>query len=254
MNHVKAVPIADYGFLVRRRGDGARRARRRRRLDVPAAPGLPERLRCAARAATRGASGSAPSDVSVPAARRYLPGTMVLETSWGTPTGWIIVRDVLLIGPWHHDDGVSPKHRRTPTDYDAEHTLLRTIRCVSGEVQMVHGVRAGARLRALGGDVDVCRPRLPRGPGAGRGVRRVADASPPTCGSASRAARRRRGRCSRRATRASSPCRGASTCRRRRRARRRTSGSSGRRTTGSTGSPAGASRTTRGAATSSEAR
>ncbi len=78
-----------------------------------------------------------PSDVSVPTARRYLPGTMVLETSWGTPTGWIIVRDVLLIGPWHHDDGVSQKHQRTPADYDAEHTLLRTIRCVSGEVQTV---------------------------------------------------------------------------------------------------------------------
>ena len=78
-----------------------------------------------------------PSDVSVPTARRYLPGTMVLETSWATPTGWIIVRDVLLIGPWHHDDGVSKKHHRTPMDYDAEHTLLRSIRCVSGEVQTV---------------------------------------------------------------------------------------------------------------------
>src|SRR4051794_41270385 len=59
-----------------------------------------------------------PSDVSVPTARRYLPGTMVLETSWGTPTGWIIVRDVLLIGPWRHDDDVSAKHQRTPMDYD----------------------------------------------------------------------------------------------------------------------------------------
>src|ERR1051325_6539185 len=36
-----------------------------------------------------------PADVYVPAARRYLPGTMVLETSWGTATGWVIVRDVL---------------------------------------------------------------------------------------------------------------------------------------------------------------
>src|ERR1700730_9183550 len=40
-----------------------------------------------------------PADISVPTARRYLPGTMVLETSWGTnDDGWIIVRDVLLIG------------------------------------------------------------------------------------------------------------------------------------------------------------
>jgi alpha,alpha-trehalase len=77
-----------------------------------------------------------PSDVQVPAARRYLPGTMVLETSWSTSTGWIVVRDVLLIGPWHHEDELSNTHRRAPTDYDAEHVLLRTVRCVNGEVQV----------------------------------------------------------------------------------------------------------------------
>ncbi len=77
-----------------------------------------------------------PADVTVPAARRYLPGTMVLETSWGTTTGWIIVRDVLLIGPWHHMDELSHTHRRAPTDYDADHVLLRTVRCVNGEVQV----------------------------------------------------------------------------------------------------------------------
>src|ERR1700716_869089 len=78
-----------------------------------------------------------PDDVMVPAARRYLPGTMVLETSWGTTTGWIIVRDVLLIGPWHHENEMSRTHRRAPTDYDADHVLLRTVRCVNGEVQLV---------------------------------------------------------------------------------------------------------------------
>jgi len=78
-----------------------------------------------------------PADVLVPAARRYVPGTMVLETSWGTPTGWIVVRDVLLIGPWHHDGAQrSRTHRRAPTDYDADHVLLRTVRCVTGEVQV----------------------------------------------------------------------------------------------------------------------
>ena len=66
---------------------------------------------------------------------RYLPGTMVIETSWGTPTGWIIVRDALVIGPWHHEDDRSKTYRRTPSDYEAEHMLVRTIRCVSGEVQ-----------------------------------------------------------------------------------------------------------------------
>jgi alpha,alpha-trehalase len=78
-----------------------------------------------------------PDDTEVPAQRRYLPGTMVLETSWGTPTGWIIVRDLLLIGPWHHDDDLSNTHKRAPTDYDADHVLLRTVRCVNGEVQIV---------------------------------------------------------------------------------------------------------------------
>ena len=77
-----------------------------------------------------------PADISVPAARRYLPGTNVLETSWGTPTGWMIVRDVLLFGPWRHDDERSHTQRRPPTDYDASHILLRMVRCVNGEMQL----------------------------------------------------------------------------------------------------------------------
>src|SRR5829696_9557970 len=77
-----------------------------------------------------------PVDTTVPAGRRYLPGTMVLETTWGTRTGWIIVRDVLLIGPWHHDADRSHTHRRSPTDNDADHVLLRTMRCVNGFVEM----------------------------------------------------------------------------------------------------------------------
>src|SRR5947209_12480274 len=77
-----------------------------------------------------------PGAVTVPAARRYRPGTMVLETSWGTRGGWIIVRDLLLIGPWHHPEDRSHTHRRSPTDYDADHVLLRTVRCVNGEVQL----------------------------------------------------------------------------------------------------------------------
>jgi GH15 family glucan-1,4-alpha-glucosidase len=77
-----------------------------------------------------------PSGITVPAARRYLPGTMVLETSWGTGAGWIIVRDVLLIGGWHHEHDRSGTHRRAPTDYDADHVLLRSVRCVNGEVEV----------------------------------------------------------------------------------------------------------------------
>jgi alpha,alpha-trehalase len=78
-----------------------------------------------------------PLGIEVPASRRYLPGTMVLETSWWTGAGWIIVRDVLLIGSWHHEEERSHTHRRAPTDYDADHVLLRTVRCVNGEVEIV---------------------------------------------------------------------------------------------------------------------
>ena len=77
-----------------------------------------------------------PVDTAVPAGRRYVPGTMVMETTWGTRTGWIIVRDVLLIGPWHHELDRSRSHRRSPTDTDADHVLLRTLRCVNGRVEM----------------------------------------------------------------------------------------------------------------------
>src|SRR3954447_9029425 len=77
-----------------------------------------------------------PADAGVPAARRYIPGTLVLETSWETKTGWMIVRDALCIGPWHHDQQRSSTHRRSPTDYDAEHVLVRTIKCVHGSVML----------------------------------------------------------------------------------------------------------------------
>jgi GH15 family glucan-1,4-alpha-glucosidase len=77
-----------------------------------------------------------PAEQAVPAGRRYLPGTMILETTWGTRTGWVIVRDVLLVGPWHHEEERSATHRRSPTDYDADHVLLRTLRCVNGSVEI----------------------------------------------------------------------------------------------------------------------
>ena len=44
-----------------------------------------------------------PAETTVPADRRYLAGTMVLETSWDCGGGWIIVRDCLVMGPWLHE-------------------------------------------------------------------------------------------------------------------------------------------------------
>ncbi len=77
-----------------------------------------------------------PHGVRVPVARRYLPGTLILETTWQTETGWLVVRDAMLMGPWHDLESRSGTHRRTPTDDDAEHILLRTIKCVSGTVDL----------------------------------------------------------------------------------------------------------------------
>jgi alpha,alpha-trehalase len=77
-----------------------------------------------------------PADIEVPAGRRYLPGTMVLETTWGLPTGWAEVRDVLLVGPWRQSGQRSATHRRVPSDHSAERVLLRTVRCISGEVDI----------------------------------------------------------------------------------------------------------------------
>jgi GH15 family glucan-1,4-alpha-glucosidase len=99
-----------------------------------------------------------PADITVPASRRYLPGTMVLETSWGTREGWIIVRDVLLIGPWHHESDRSHTHRRSPTDYDADHVLLRMVRCVNGEVQLTLDCEPAFDYGRVRGHWDYCGP------------------------------------------------------------------------------------------------
>jgi GH15 family glucan-1,4-alpha-glucosidase len=76
----------------------------------------------------------APYGVDVPAGRRYVPGTNVLETTWMTPTGWVVVRDALTIGDWQHHAVPTEIHTRPPTDHDADYLLVRTVECVQGEV------------------------------------------------------------------------------------------------------------------------
>ena len=76
-----------------------------------------------------------PYGVYVPAGRRYLPGTNVLETTWMTPQGWVRVVDALTVGEWH-DNEEGSSHTRPPTDYDADHLMVRVIECIQGEVQV----------------------------------------------------------------------------------------------------------------------
>src|SRR5581483_8126388 len=77
----------------------------------------------------------APFGINVPSARIYEPGTNILSTTWRTPTGWIVVRDALTVGPSRGDDQVTP-HTRPPVDDDGEHMLVRTVLCVSGTVEV----------------------------------------------------------------------------------------------------------------------
>ncbi|HWF35463.1 MAG TPA: glycoside hydrolase family 15 protein, partial [Solirubrobacteraceae bacterium] len=77
-----------------------------------------------------------PYGISVPGARRYEPGTVILETTWMTPSGWIVVRDALTIGPWHHANSDESSHTRPPTDHEADHMLVRTVECLQGAVQI----------------------------------------------------------------------------------------------------------------------
>ena len=70
----------------------------------------------------------------VPISRRYLPGTNVLETTWATEAGWLVVSDALAVGPWREDR--VDHHSRAPTDMDARHVLIRHVRCIAGEIEV----------------------------------------------------------------------------------------------------------------------
>jgi GH15 family glucan-1,4-alpha-glucosidase len=76
-----------------------------------------------------------PFGVLVPSDRHYEPGTNVLVTTWKTSSGWLEVRDALTMGPTTHEDSITP-HTRPPADEDADHMLVRTVRCLEGEAEV----------------------------------------------------------------------------------------------------------------------
>jgi GH15 family glucan-1,4-alpha-glucosidase len=85
----------------------------------------------------RGAGGFriGPFGMNVPSYRIYEPGTNSLVTSWRTSTGWVVVRDALTMGRRRGEDTVTP-HTRPPSDEDADHTLVRTVECIDGSVEI----------------------------------------------------------------------------------------------------------------------
>ena len=99
---------------------------------MPATARLAQRLRGHPRPFGR-ALPSGTSNTLVPHQRGYLPGTMVLETTWHTPTGWLIVTDLLVmrkVDDDHRRDG----YRRAPGD--GAGILLRSAICISGKVEI----------------------------------------------------------------------------------------------------------------------
>jgi GH15 family glucan-1,4-alpha-glucosidase len=60
-----------------------------------------------------GAFRLAPFGASVPAARRYEPGTNVLETTWMTSTGWLVIRDAMTMAREHRGDQPYPSAQRS---------------------------------------------------------------------------------------------------------------------------------------------
>jgi alpha,alpha-trehalase len=76
-----------------------------------------------------------PFGINHATARVYEAGSNVLATTWKTPTGWVLVRDALTMGSREDEaeDDVTP-HTRPPADDDADHMLVRTVRCLDGTV------------------------------------------------------------------------------------------------------------------------
>ncbi|MDX6589574.1 MAG: alpha,alpha-trehalase [Solirubrobacterales bacterium] len=77
--------------------------------------------------------GLRPKGVIVPISRRYEPGTLVIETTWVTDTGWAVVHDALTIAEWVASGG---RGTRPDTAHESDCSLMRTITCIDGEVEM----------------------------------------------------------------------------------------------------------------------
>jgi GH15 family glucan-1,4-alpha-glucosidase len=76
----------------------------------------------------------APKGVIVPIGRRYEPGTLVIETTWVTETGWLVTHDLLSIADWAASGEDS--ERRPQTGHESDRSLLRIVTCVDGEVEV----------------------------------------------------------------------------------------------------------------------
>jgi GH15 family glucan-1,4-alpha-glucosidase len=77
----------------------------------------------------------APRGVAAPLSRRYEPGTLVIETTWSTGTGWVVVRDALSIAQWIKQDASG----ESTAGYEADRSLVRVATCIDGEATIELG-------------------------------------------------------------------------------------------------------------------
>ena len=137
----------------------ADRARRRRRLAVRAAVRRAEHLRQPARSRGGHVPLRAVRHQRARRRARYEPGTNVLETTWKTPSGWVVVRGRADMGPTPGPDSGDAAHapagrRRRGAHARAHGAVPRRSRGDGA------GVRAGVRLRAGAGDVERSSTRM----------------------------------------------------------------------------------------------
>ena len=92
-----------------------------------------------------------PEGVVVPISRRYEPGTLILETTWVTDTGWVLVIDSLSIGEWAPEGGDGG---RPQTGHESDSSLLRIAHCIDGEVDLQARVPSPLQLRRRGAHLE----------------------------------------------------------------------------------------------------
>jgi alpha,alpha-trehalase len=78
-----------------------------------------------------------PATTDVPHHRRYIPGTMVLESTWHTPTGWLLVQDFMVVRKVEEGTQRRADYRRAPGDTAPTGTLVRTATCIGGTVDVI---------------------------------------------------------------------------------------------------------------------
>ena len=129
------------------------------------------RRACSARCSTgrRGTSDSVPFGINHPAARHYEPGTNVLVTTWKTPSGWVVVRDALTMGPTSGDDDdhaahASARRRRRGSPARAHGRMPRRLGRDRDRLRADLRLRQGAGEWTLADGRSSCSRRDGRGP------------------------------------------------------------------------------------------